>query len=119
MSVVDGPSQLSSRKRTVPVRVLDANSVLQGSVLLTPSGVVVRCNHPPRVDTVVAVKIELPERRDPLSVRAIVRQSIDSGCAKGFRAEFTELDREARSAIALHLLGSSLAGVSGKSAAAA
>ena len=113
-------SQLSSPKSIVPVRVLDANSALQGrSVLLTPSGVVVRCNHPPRVDTVVAVEIDLPERRDPLSVRAVVRQSIDSGCAKGFRAEFTELDRDARSAIALHLLGSSLAGGSGEIPAAA
>jgi hypothetical protein len=76
-------------------------------VLLTRDGAVVRCTHPPAVNSAVVLELQLPERAEPLLVRAVVRQAIDSGWVKGFRAEFTEADDGARNCIAVFLLRSS------------
>jgi hypothetical protein len=101
-------AELAFPKTAVPVRVLQPGEVLAGrSVLLSREGAVVRCNHPPAVNSAVVLELQLPQRPEPLLIHAVVRQAIDTGWVRGFRAEFAAADDGARASIAAYLLGGS------------
>jgi hypothetical protein len=88
-----------------------------GTVLLTDSGMVVRCDTPPGVGEIVEVDLYLPGNSGPVPARAIVRQRTVGSLLAGFRAQFVDLDSALRSALALCVLRDSREGGFGQLAA--
>jgi hypothetical protein len=86
------------------VRIAIGGVEMRGeTVLLTRSGVVVRCEEPPAVDSVVVLDVYLPGNGKALEARALVRQRLQDGWLAGFRAQFIGLDPVVRDALAPHL----------------
>jgi uncharacterized protein (TIGR02266 family) len=74
-----------------PIRFATRNVAVQTTTReLSPQGVFVRCLEPPKTETVIAMKLYLPGRRDGLEVQGQVREVV-TGAEAGFWADFHQL----------------------------
>jgi hypothetical protein len=97
----------SHESENVSLRIAVGGVQMRGNtVLVTESGVVIRCSHPPPVAAILSLDLYLPGNPESIPVRAVVRQRVDDGWVAGFRAQFVDLDATVRSALAMCALHS-------------